>query len=147
MYEYTVVAKRLSAHTCNCSSADINSTYPYKFLPNKIFWLACCIMLNNNIDVYIFFDVCMVSQWYYCYDLSHGRLLENVLLPSWDPVKKPLFTLVQHRKLVNFCNHHEHWTESDWEKVVFDDRSTFCQLCQWVSGAKGTQDTNHAAQC
>ena len=46
-------------------------------------------------------------------------------LPSRCAAKKPLLTDRMVKKRLAFCRKHRHWTEEDWENVMFSDESKF----------------------
>ena len=46
-------------------------------------------------------------------------------MPARRPAKKPLLTEAAKAKRLAFCQAHIHWTEQDWEKVMFSDESNF----------------------
>jgi transposase len=50
---------------------------------------------------------------------------KRLCLPSRCAAKKPLLTAKMVKKRISFCKKHRHWTEKDWEEVMFSDESTF----------------------
>ena len=54
------------------------------------------------------------------------RTLQKKLgLPSRRAAAKPLLTPAMVKKRLSFCKKHLHWTEKDWENVMFSDESMF----------------------
>jgi transposase len=58
------------------------------------------------------------------------RLIQHVCqkrlkILSRAAAKKPLLTSAMVKKRLRFCKKHLHWTEKDWETVMFSDESTF----------------------
>jgi transposase len=50
---------------------------------------------------------------------------KRLKIPSRAAAKKPLLTAAMVKKRLSFCKKHLHWTEKDWETVMFSDESTF----------------------
>lgn len=54
------------------------------------------------------------------------RALRNKLsMPARRAAAKPLLTPAMVKKRLAFCRKHRHWTEEDWETVMFSDESMF----------------------
>ena len=49
-------------------------------------------------------------------------------LKAHRAAKKPHLTDQMREKRKQWCANHLHWTEDDWEKVLFSDESTFQQI-------------------
>ena len=56
------------------------------------------------------------------------RLSDKFGLRSRHAAKKPLLTVIQRKKRLNFCAKYKNWTPAMWSKVTFSDESTFEQF-------------------
>jgi hypothetical protein len=56
--------------------------------------------------------------------ISH-HLRNTLKLPSRSAAQKPLLKASMVKKRLAFCRKYKHWTEADWEKVMYSDESTF----------------------
>lgn len=50
---------------------------------------------------------------------------DDLLLRSYKARKKPLLTVAQKKKRINFAKKYRVWTEEDWKKVLWTDEATF----------------------
>ena len=56
------------------------------------------------------------------------RLSKEFKLPSRKPAKKPRLTETMMKKRLDFALRHQHWTVSQWQKVLFSDESSIQQF-------------------
>lgn len=53
------------------------------------------------------------------------QLQKDLKMPAQCTAKKPLLTESMKKKLLNFCRKYKDWTSKQWQKVIFNDESTF----------------------
>lgn len=56
------------------------------------------------------------------------RLSKDFKLKSYRPACKPLLSAKNKTDRLTFCRQYQHWTKTDWHKVMFSDESTVCQF-------------------
>lgn len=56
------------------------------------------------------------------------RLSKEIGLKSYRPAKKPRITPAMAKKRYDFAKRHQHWTESDWKKVMWSDETIVQQF-------------------
>lgn len=58
-------------------------------------------------------------------DRTIRRRLNDASLPARRPAKKPLISIRNQKKRLQFAKEHLHWTEMKWRTVLFSDESKF----------------------
>jgi len=79
--------------------------------------------------------------------LSERRIQEvlqtDLKLPSWSAAKKLLLTQAMKKKRLAFCHKYMAWTEEQWSRVMFTDKSMFKCIrsastkVRWPVGSNG----------
>ena len=60
-----------------------------------------------------------------------NRLHKDFKLSARKPLKKPLITPRMAQQRLEFCSQYKDWTNEDWQKVMFSDKSTFLQFASY----------------
>jgi hypothetical protein len=88
-----------------------------------------------------------VSGWHDVSIRTNQKVCQKKLgMTSHSAAKKPLLTARMVKKRLSFCKKYRSWTAQDWERVMFNDESTFRLVNQWAQKVRRPTLSNRYKQ-